>query len=59
MGHHTQHLGRNSAALVAAQYSQRAGLRAWHPKAKYQKVNFYFENINCEASLDVPPLSRH
>lgn len=56
MRHHTQHPGRNSAALMVAQYSQRAGLWAWHPKAEHQKVKAIFENTNCEASLDVPAL---
>lgn len=56
MGHHTRHSGRNSVALVVAQYSQIAGLQAWHPKAEHQKVKAIFENINREASLDVPPL---
>lgn len=56
MGHYTQHPGRDSAVLVVAQYSQRAGPRVWHSKAEHQKVKAIFENINREASLDVPPL---
>lgn len=56
MGHHTQHPGRNSAALVVAQYSQSASVWALHRKAEHQNVKATFKNINHEASLDVPHL---